>query len=190
MNGRTRIVVTGLPAAGHVNPSLPLVGELTRRGTEVRYYADEGFRAAVERTGAEFRAYPPGVLTAEDMAEATRTGSPLRVVRRVLGATETLVPFLLEELRADRPAAVAFDSTAVWGRISAAELGLPMISLMTTIMIGDEAFDRRTPPERLRFVRTAPDVLGMMAAQRRVVRRFGARNLPPNPLFPPVSVTR
>ena len=99
----SRITVAGMPAAGHVNPSLPLVRELVRHRIQVTYYATEQFRDPIERTGAEFRPYPAGTISANDIAEATRTGSPVRVVSRVLTATETLLPFLLAELRADRP---------------------------------------------------------------------------------------
>jgi UDP:flavonoid glycosyltransferase YjiC (YdhE family) len=83
----SRVAVTGMPAAGHVNPTLPVVRELVRRGHDVVYYDDEEFRRPIEATGAEFRAYPPAVITAEDIARATRSGSSVRVVTRLLRAT-------------------------------------------------------------------------------------------------------
>ena len=46
-----------LPLYGHVNPSLPLVQELVTRGDDVTYYASDGFRPQIERTGARYRAY-------------------------------------------------------------------------------------------------------------------------------------
>ena len=107
--------MAGMPAAGHVNPSVGLVRELVRQHIEVTYYSTDEFRDPIERTGAEFRPYPAGTISANDIAEATRTGSPLRVVTRILAATETLLPFLLAELRTQQPAAVAFDSNAIWG---------------------------------------------------------------------------
>src|SRR5688500_10623940 len=111
----SRIVMAGMPAAGHVNPSLPLVRELVRRGVQVTYYTGAEFRESVELTGAEFRSYPAGTISADDIAEATRSGSSARVVVRGLDATQSLLPFLLTELQAERPDAVAFDSNAVWG---------------------------------------------------------------------------
>jgi MGT family glycosyltransferase len=180
-----RIVITGMPAAGHVNPSLPLVRELVRQGIRVTYYTTEEFRGPVERAGANFRPYPTGTISSSDIGEATRTGSPVRVVRRVLAATERLVPFLLNELHADPPAAVAFDSNALWGRMAAASLRLPMISLMTTILVGTDAFRSQTPREWLQFLRAAlPDLPGTIAARQRVVRRFGKQLFPPSPALP------
>ncbi|MCI2416811.1 glycosyl transferase [Saccharopolyspora sp. K220] len=181
----SRIVLTGMPAAGHLNPSLPLVRELVRRRVEVTYYTSDEFRDQVEHTGAEFRPYPAGTIAAEDIAEATRTGSPVRVVTRVLTATETLLPFLLTELRAQQPAAVAFDSNAIWGRMAAVSLGLPTISFMTTMMLGGASMKSLTAREWVHFIRTAmPDVPGAIAAKRQVLRRFDKQIFPPRPTFP------
>jgi MGT family glycosyltransferase len=181
----SRIVMTGMPAAGHVNPSLPLVHELVRQGIQVTYYSTEQFRGAVERTGAQFRAYPPGTLTAHDIAEATRTGSPVRVVVRGLASTEILVPFLQAELRADPPDAVAHDSNAIWGHMVAKSVGLPTISFMTTMLVGTDAFRAQTAREWLQFLKaTVRDMPAAFAARRRVVRRFGPDLFPPRPAFP------
>lgn len=45
-------VFWGIPAHGHINPTVPLVTELVRQGERVYYYAVEAFRPAIERTGA------------------------------------------------------------------------------------------------------------------------------------------
>jgi len=181
----SRIVMTGMPAAGHVNPSLPLVRELVRQGVRVRYYSTERFRGAIEHTGAEFRPYPAATITADDIAEATRTGSPVRVVVRALAATEVLVPFLQDELRADMPDAVAHDSNAIWGHMVAKSLRLPTISFMTTMLVGADAFRSQTAREWLQFARAAVrDMPAAVGARQRVVRRFGKDLFPPRPAFP------
>jgi UDP:flavonoid glycosyltransferase YjiC (YdhE family) len=134
-----RIVVVGMPTAGHFNPSLPIARELARSGYEVTYYTGDEFRTRVQDAGCKFQGYPAGSLTSADIAEATRNGGPVRVVARILQATEVSLPMRVADLEADRPAAVAFDSNAIWGRMAAARLGLPTISLMTTILIGSKA---------------------------------------------------
>jgi MGT family glycosyltransferase len=181
----TRIVLTGMPAAGHVNPSLPIVHELVGRDIEVTYYSTEQFRGAIERTGAEFHPYPAGTITAHDIAEATSAGSPVRVVARCLASTEILVPFLQAELRRDPPDAVAFDSNAIWGHLTAKSLHLPTISLMTTMLLGTDGFRSQTAGELFQFVRAAVrDIPAVLAARQRVVRRFGKELFPPRPAFP------
>lgn len=49
---RTRIVVVNLDLFGHINPTLPVVAELTRRGADVTYFAGEEFREVVTGVGA------------------------------------------------------------------------------------------------------------------------------------------
>ncbi|REG26849.1 hypothetical protein ATI61_111400 [Archangium gephyra] len=184
MSTRT-IVVAGMPAAGHIHPTLPVVRELVRRGHRVTYYATEEFRDRLEAVGARFAGYPPGVLGSRDIAEATQTGSSLAVVVRILTATETLLPFLNEQLRAERPAAMMYDSNAPWGRMAATGLGLPRISFMTTFLVGSSGFRQLTAREWLTALRSSlPDLPAVLAARRRLLRRFDRALFPPSPVFP------
>ena len=57
------ILMVNLPYAGHTNPTLPLAGELVRRGHRVTYVNAEKFRGKIEKTGAAFvpyRNFPDG----------------------------------------------------------------------------------------------------------------------------------
>jgi len=45
------------PEQGHINPTLPLVAELVRRGDRVIYYSLEDFKQAIAYTGATFQSY-------------------------------------------------------------------------------------------------------------------------------------
>jgi UDP:flavonoid glycosyltransferase YjiC (YdhE family) len=53
-----KILFFNIPAYGHVNPTLPAVTELVRRGHQLVYYDADAFQQALKATGAEFRAYP------------------------------------------------------------------------------------------------------------------------------------
>src|SRR5678815_3741902 len=121
----SKIVFVEMPAFGHVNPGLPIVQELVRRGEQVSYYCAEEFRPQIEQAGATFHAYPAGVLSSSDIAEATQSGDLTRVVSRILQATETLLPFMLEELRHQQLNVIVLDSNALWGHMAAKMLNLP-----------------------------------------------------------------
>ena len=99
----SNIVFVEMPAYGHVNPSLPVVHELAWRGEHVVYYDAEEFQPQVERAGATFRAYPAGALTSADIAHATQSGDLTRVPVVLLRATESLLPFLLDDLPRQEP---------------------------------------------------------------------------------------
>src|SRR5690554_6481096 len=126
----SRIVMIAMPAAGHVNPSVPLVRELVRRGNDVTVYVTEEFRSVVERIGATFRAYPDGTISSNIIADANAQGGSAKVVQRLLEATRTLLPRLEAELREDPPDAIMFDSNALWGRMLATSLGIPGVLLL------------------------------------------------------------
>lgn len=181
----SHIAMTGMPAAGHVNPSLPLVRELVGRGVDVTYYSTGEFADAVERAGAKFRAYPEGAIGSRDIAAATQSGSSVRVVAKVLEATLSLVPFLREEFARERPDAVAYDSNALWGRVTAAGLGLPTISFMTTMLLGPADFKGLTAREWAYTLRLMlPDFPRAVRARRRVLGRFGREVVPSTPMLP------
>ena len=93
------LVFFNLPAAGHVNPSLPLIAELTRRGNRVLYYTGDQFRTQIERQGAEFRSY--GAHLSYDHSRLPT--NLLRIAAVLARATEDLLPFALSELRRERP---------------------------------------------------------------------------------------
>lgn len=50
----SQFLICTIPAAGHVNPGLPIARALIERGHEVRWYTGRSFRAAIERMGAQF----------------------------------------------------------------------------------------------------------------------------------------
>lgn len=179
------LVIAGMPAAGHVNPTLPVVAELTRRGVDVTYAADAEFADRITGAGARFVPYPVDVLTSRDIAAATASGSSVAVVARILRATTALAPFLVDLLRAGPPAALLHDSNALWGRIAARTVGLPTISFMTTFFVGTAAMRALSLRESLTVA--GPSLRDLPAAvrgRRAVLRRFGAGLVPRSPMLP------
>jgi MGT family glycosyltransferase len=177
------IVFVEMPAFGHVNPSLPLVRELVRRGERVIYYNDVQFQAMVEASGATFRAYPPGVVTSGSIAQATQTGDLIRVPRLILDATHALVPWLQAELSDVRPDAVVLDSNALWGHIVVRSMRLRSVSLLTTIVLGLGEYRRLRAREWLHMLRPMlPSVVPIITARTRLLRQFGSSV--PRPAFP------
>ena len=181
----TRIVLTSMPASGHINPCAPLIRELVRRGIGITFYATEQFRPLAESLGADARAYPENTISSQVIAEATAEGGSARVVQRLLESTPDLLAFLQTQLREDPPDAVMFDSNALWGRMLATRLDLPAISLMTTMFVGSSAFRALRPREMLTAVRdTVPAVPGTLRVRRRLLRSVDAELLPRSPVFP------
>ena len=113
------------PGSGHVNPTLPLVEELVRRGELVDYYCNAPFRSAIERTGARFREIPR-IL---DGLEATDPFEGLFMLGEfVAGATFEVMALLESELKKEPPDYIIHDTMTPWGRLLAQRLRLPAVA--------------------------------------------------------------
>ncbi len=116
-----------VPGHGHVAPSLPLVAELTRRGHEITYHASEGFRAAVEATGAAFQPY---CTVGDDyfQSRGLHGGRPQKVALELLTTAEAILPELLASAASTPPDYVLFDGMCPWGYLAAHALRVPAVA--------------------------------------------------------------
>ncbi|MFC4030120.1 macrolide family glycosyltransferase [Streptomyces polygonati] len=120
------------PASGHVNPTLPLVEELVRRGHRVSYATGPATMDGPLAAGAT-----PVVLPSElppDMgARGEFTADQLAVtLEYFLADARASFPVLSDHFSADRPDAVCYDSVTFTGRMLANLLGVHEISLVPT----------------------------------------------------------
>lgn len=171
------VCMLGHPAPGHINPTLPVIAELVRRGERVHYFATSPFRARVEATGAAFHAYGEHALFERNLG----TGGMLGGMAGLMDTTEALLPALLERVRAAAPDVLLVEAHAVWGNLIAQVLGLPTVTLCSMFAISDTLL----PPSALlqHLYGRAPReqaLEGLIGFSRycetakRVRRRFGA----------------
>ncbi len=181
----SKIAFIEIPAYGHVNPTLPVVQELVRRGETVIYYNSGEFRAPIEQAGATLRPYPAGALSAEEINQAVEGGNIANVPLLLLRATEALIPFLLDDLIQQQPDAIVFDSTALWGRMVASILNLPAVGSITTFVFDTPVRDM-APGELIRLVWSVlPAVPTILSVRSRLIREYGKAAFPAGrPLFP------
>ena len=160
-----------LPAHGHVNPTLPLVRELTARGHRVLYYDVEAFREKIEAAGAQLvpiDAYMPP--TPQDLDR--RVGKDFAsLIEMAADLTLSLNERVAQDVAEHHPACVVGDSVCIWGKLLARRHGLPFICSTTTFAFNDQSarLMKRQPGEVLRML------LGMprMARKLRQLREHG-----------------
>src|SRR5581483_11360303 len=92
-----RVAFFNLPAYGHINPTLPVVAELVRRGESVVYYSNEEFRDVIEKTGARFCKYHPPI---DENAGQAASNSVL-LAALLLETSAGLLPNLLQDIEND-----------------------------------------------------------------------------------------
>lgn len=160
-----------LPAHGHVNPTLPLVRELTSRGHRVLYYDVEAFREKIEAAGAQFvpiDAYMPPAPEDIDRRAGKDFAS---LIEMAADLTLSLNERVAQDVAVHHPACVVGDSVCIWGKLLARRHGLPFICSTTTFAFNDQSarLMKRQPGEVLRML------LGMprMARKLRQLREHG-----------------
>jgi|SRR5581483_894211 len=131
------VLVVTVPAAGHLNPMLPLVEALQAQGDRVMVASGAELSAAVDRTGAGFRTAGHGEMDWFDKLRRRTRGAPgdgLAPERishyflpRLFGevATDDMADDVVaagRELEAD---VVMFETYALAGPLAAAVLGVP-----------------------------------------------------------------
>lgn len=180
----SRILFVTPPAHGHLNPVLPVMRELTRRGEQVLCLNNEEFRPQIEATGAEFRAYPPTILTATAISQALADGNLSRPHLLMMRATEALAPFTIDVLKQERCDLVMFDSLAIWGKIASQALGLKGVATIGHFVFDLAAMNlsrREYLALAAQFLAQAPRLLRQ---RRRLKQRFGEAYPVEQPLFP------
>ena len=134
-----RIAFFSIYAFGHTNPTLAVVGELTRRGHRVRYYSFSPFQKAIEAAGGEFvrcDAYlPPPPSDLDRQVGRDFAG----LVEMITDTTLAMNGPIGRDLREFAPHCVVSDSLCFWGKLWSAKLGLPYVCSTTTF-----AFNRET----------------------------------------------
>lgn len=122
------------PAYGHVNPTLPVVQELVRRGEQVGYYLTEEFRSTVEATGASFHRYESIISIMSKMQPPVRTSGkgtpgPGAMPMMMVEESREVLPQILDAIHAEQPDVILYDAMCLWGRLAVQVLKIPAVSL-------------------------------------------------------------
>ncbi|WP_306204476.1 macrolide family glycosyltransferase [Actinoplanes sp. RD1] len=130
------IAFVGRDGAGHINPTLPVVAELVRRGHRVTYAAGDAYGDAVEQAGARHLPLPANDFGGGRAGQQSLTGADLdpaaMIARMLLARTEREFPVLRDGLAADRPDAICYDASSLSGAMVADLLDVKTVQLRPT----------------------------------------------------------
>jgi MGT family glycosyltransferase len=119
-----RVWFYNIPFHGHVNPTLPLMRELVRRGEDVIYFSSPAFKKVISATGARYRAYE-NLEAFEQSRAATHI---IHLGNLVADTTYALLPEVLSTVEAEKPDYMIFDMSAPWGGIASRRYGIPALA--------------------------------------------------------------
>jgi MGT family glycosyltransferase len=74
------------------------------------------FRSAIEKTGAIFKNYPDAIPSAKTLSEKAHNLVNFSLL--LLGASQTLTPFAIQEIEKEIPDLVIYDTLNLWARIA------------------------------------------------------------------------
>ncbi|MCF0142525.1 MAG: hypothetical protein HUJ75_04030, partial [Parasporobacterium sp.] len=123
-------------ATGHILASLPMIGELVKKGVDVIYFAPEQYKDQVLTAGATY--FPTPVVAGGDSVDADDdfiAGIPLVFLGEAAGVIDHIIPVLEEQ----KPDVIISDSLALAGRLASWKLNIPLVNMYTSFA-NSEAF--------------------------------------------------
>lgn len=117
---------------GHINPTLPIVRSLVKKGVEVIYHSSPERRDLIESSGAQFCNYGYDSYKAQDFNPGKN------FVLQTLPATVGLLPFLQKEILFTRPDLILYDSMAPWGHCLSKIHNIPSICSVSTFALSQK----------------------------------------------------
>ena len=157
-----------IPAHGHVNPTLPVVRELVRRGHSVRYYEVEPFRAGIEAAGASFVDVAPYMPPAPEDIDRIAGRDFAALIEMVVDTTLALDGRFAQDVAEARPDVIVSDSVCFWGKLLARKHGIPFVCSTTTMAFNRQSakYMKRGLGELLRMLQGMPRIHRKMALLR------------------------
>lgn len=173
-----KALVFNIPASGHVNPSLPVIAELVRRGEQVIYYLTENYRAKVEATGASYRAYPQFDDTYLERYQLDGRNPP-RTAAVMIQVTQAMLDEIIAVARAEAPDYIIYDSMCPWGPIVADILNIPSITSVSLLIFEASEMIKTAGIAKMlsMFIKGAPNILRFMRASKEIGKAYGIKPL-------------
>ncbi|MDR1117389.1 MAG: hypothetical protein LBL09_03985 [Oscillospiraceae bacterium] len=115
---------------GHINPTIPLINELTSKGEEIICYIIHGTEIKFNNMNCEIKYYDERInslnadlhLKVKNFVDAIPYWYKINIL---------LIPEAIDEIRKQKPDYIIFDSLCYWAKAAADATGIPNISSST-----------------------------------------------------------
>lgn len=133
-----QLLFVAAPASGHVNPAVPVMAELTRRGHQVTFVSGQEHLPRAVAVGARGVALPWTLDPTSLSRDRFSTTTFAELLRDLLETAAPHISSVVEGARAAGTQAVCFDATAAPVGVAIAErLGVPAISLIPSMAVNE-----------------------------------------------------
>lgn len=170
------LLFVNAPAHGHVNPTLPVVEELLRRGHRVRYATGAEVLDKVRAAGADVLELPLRTPRPPRFDENFEPEQAIPHFTQMLDDMQASLPLLEQQIAGDLPDAVCADPMALIGRIAADKLGLAHVALVPNFASNEEFSLRdEIPAQNASFDPNHPVFLGFAERIQEFAAEHGVR---------------
>ncbi|MGH3855281.1 MAG: macrolide family glycosyltransferase [Pseudonocardiaceae bacterium] len=164
---RRHVLITSVPAHGHVNPTVAMVRELVRRGHRVTYATQERFRTVLDPVGAQL--LPTRFELPVQRLDRDRFSGRLDFFADMLRSD---LPAVVTALERDQPDVIGYDMMTPLGSALAARWGVPAVRLVPTLLD-----NRHTVRRELQTGTSVPTRAGLADSLRGLRRVAGELGL-------------
>ena len=131
MKSITFVVLT-IPLHGHVNPMLGVVKGLVTKGHKVHVFSTEDFKEAIIGAGAIFKS-AAGFKYVERFSPDIGK-DPIKISELLIDMTEEQIDEVISLMGKEKADLVIHDGFCLWAKVAARALGIPAVSVITTIV--------------------------------------------------------
>ena len=122
-----------LPSVSVTNTLTPVVEKFAASGYEIVYYNTQAFQPKGDFS-FRFKAYPP-YKGGYNPTEMEISSSYFQFGEVLIETAESLLDFLLEEVKREKPVFIIHSHLALWGQLVARHFKLPSLTLFTTFIL-------------------------------------------------------
>ena len=174
-----KILFISFPVSGHVNPQLKFCKEMAEKDVKLVYYTfDKYFPKFKGVENIELRKYPDSFFKYYTALESdTSLHTKLLALMYVFYAlAEQVLPFIMEEVKKEKPDMIICDSLAIWGKIAARFYNIRYAFFFSSLM-GDSLVIKKSPSFRLSIIKSIvfdfPYMLKILAILKKIERQYG-----------------
>ncbi|MDS0528503.1 glycosyl transferase [Clostridium sp. SHJSY1] len=145
-----KVLFLGIPAYGHLNPTLGIVSELIKRGEEVVYFCNKEFKEKIENTGAVFRSYGEFGEKISILAKSKKPDSEAanrefleNIFETFIAPCEGTIESILEQIKDINFDYIGYSSVFPYGSIIAKILKIPSFSSFAIFATKEEMASAR-----------------------------------------------
>ncbi|AAK79966.1 MGT family glycosyltransferase [Clostridium acetobutylicum] len=170
-----KVMFVSFPADGHLNPTIKLCKELSDNNVGIIYYTfDKYFKNFNEVENIELNSYPK-----EFVSEFEVFGNKAnKLNKNLVGAlymlyfcSNELMPFMLEEIKKNKPDLVICDTFGIWGKMAARHCKVPLAIFSAFFL---ENMNDKIPTQLIiSILLHIPQLLKAMSIKLKMDKRYG-----------------